>query len=65
MQLILASCVAEVADFLAKLTAVPANPFGPLYETEPTFDQVLNDLVAGDLEESWLILAGSSDVAFD
>lgn len=58
-QRLLAELVARHSNFFARLVHTPHGPFSTLYNEEPTFDQVLADLLSGAIEERSLLLARS------
>jgi gamma-glutamylcyclotransferase (GGCT)/AIG2-like uncharacterized protein YtfP len=59
-----AGYISAKKDFLASLVHAPASPFSNLYDEEPRFDQVLNDLLSGRIDERSLALAAQVPVTF-
>ncbi len=60
---ILAGHRGDTADFPSRLAQVPDGPFGTQYSETPTYDRVLEDLVAGRIDERSLAQAsGKWDV---
>ena len=54
---ILEGHVDAAADFLSRIAYVPDGPFGTQYPKAPTFDVILEDLVAGRVDERSLAQA--------
>jgi hypothetical protein len=60
---ILAGHLGDAAEFPSRLAQIPDGPFGTQYPEAPTFHRVLEDLVAGRVDERALAQAsGKWDV---